>query len=193
MNSRFLISVAVAALIAGTGFASAQAPGGAAGGAREEAPPAASSGSQSVAPTEAPKAPKPDGKVESGNGKSQVQAPADAKASVAREREENKKALIESEQRTTDQLSPSGGDKLTPEHRAKLTEVIKKEHLAPETNITFSISVGTRVPPEVRSRPLPEEIVADYPDWRGFQFFLVSTNIIVVNPRTFEIVAIVQA
>jgi hypothetical protein len=33
MTNRFLISVAAAALIAGTGFANAQGPGGGAGGA----------------------------------------------------------------------------------------------------------------------------------------------------------------
>jgi hypothetical protein len=32
-----------------------------------------------------------------------------------------------------------------------------------------------------------------YPAWRGYQFILVGDEIIIVNPRTFEIVAVIEA
>jgi hypothetical protein len=59
--------------------------------------------------------------------------------------------------------------------------------------VNFSISVGTRVPRDVRFYPLPREVMTIYPEWRGYEFILVSGQIIVIDPRTFEIVAILDA
>ncbi len=85
------------------------------------------------------------------------------------------------------------GAKLSTEQRTKITTVIREQHVAPVTNVNFSISVGTRVPRGVSFHPLPAEIVTIYPDWRGYEFFLVRDEIVVVNPRTLEIVAILEA
>jgi hypothetical protein len=85
------------------------------------------------------------------------------------------------------------GAKLSSDQRTKITTVIKQQRVEPATNINFSISVGTRVPREVRFHPLPAEIVTVYPDWRGYEFFLVRDEIVVVNPRTMEIVAVIDA
>ena len=85
------------------------------------------------------------------------------------------------------------GAKLSTEQRTKITSVIREQHVAPVNNVNFSISVGTRVPREVSFHPLPAEIVTIYPDWRGYEFFLVRNQIVVVNPRTLEIVAVLEA
>jgi hypothetical protein len=85
------------------------------------------------------------------------------------------------------------GAKLNTEQRTKITTVIRDQHIAPVTNINFSISVGTRVPRDVGFHPLPAEIVTYYPDWRGYEFFLVRDQIVVVDPRTLEIVAVLDA
>ncbi len=85
------------------------------------------------------------------------------------------------------------GAKLSTEQRTRITTVIRDQHVAPVTNVNFAISVGTRVPRDVAFHPLPAEIVSIYPDWRGYEFFLVRDQIVVVDPRTFEIVAILDA
>jgi hypothetical protein len=85
------------------------------------------------------------------------------------------------------------GAKLSSEQRTKITTVIRGEHVAPVTNVNFAISVGTRVPRDVTFHPLPAEIVTTYPDWRGYEFILVRDQIVVVDPRTFEIVAVLDA
>jgi hypothetical protein len=36
--------------------------------------------------------------------------------------------------------------------------------------------------------PVFDELVRIYPSWRGYEYFLVGDQIIVVNPRTLEIV-----
>jgi Protein of unknown function (DUF1236) len=86
------------------------------------------------------------------------------------------------------------GAKLSSEQRTKITTVIRNEHVAPVTNIDFSVSVGTRVPRErVSLRALPTEVVTIYPEWRGYEFFLVRDEIVVVDPQTLEIVAVLPA
>ena len=94
-------------------------------------------------------------------------------------------------QTTTGQAG--AGAKLSTEQRSKITTVIREQRVQPETNVNFNISVGTRVPRTVHFHPLPADIVTIYPDWRGYEFFLVRDQIIVVNPRTYEIVAVLEA
>jgi len=87
-----------------------------------------------------------------------------------------------------------GGAKLSTEQRPKIVSVIRSEHVEPVTNIDFSISVGTRVPRDrVHLRALPSEVVTIYPEWRGYEFFLVRNEIVVVDPRTGEIVDVLPA
>jgi hypothetical protein len=65
--------------------------------------------------------------------------------------------------------------------------------VAPADHVNFSVSVGTRVPRDVGFHPLPAEVVTVYPEWRGYEFFLVRDEIVVVDPRTLEIVAVLPA
>jgi len=101
------------------------------------------------------------------------------------------KGAAESKSQTVGQAG--AGAKLSSEQRTKITTVIRNQHLAPVTNVNFSISVGTRVPRDVTFHPLPTEIVTIYPEWRGYEFILVKDQIVVVDPRTFEIVAVLDA
>jgi hypothetical protein len=87
----------------------------------------------------------------------------------------------------------SGSVNLSTEQRSKISASIKQVKVQPATNVNFSISVGTRVPRTVHFYPLPVTVYEIYPDWRGYQFFLVGGQIVVVNPRTLEIVAILEA
>jgi hypothetical protein len=94
-------------------------------------------------------------------------------------------------QTTTGQAG--GGAKLSTEQRTKITSVIREQHVQELNNVNFSVSVGTRVPRDVRFHPLPQEVVSIYPEWRGYEFVLVRHQIVVIDPRTFEIVAILEA
>jgi Protein of unknown function (DUF1236) len=85
------------------------------------------------------------------------------------------------------------GSKLTTEQRTRITTVIRDQHIAPVSNVNFAVSIGTRVPRDIGFHPLPAEIVTIYPEWRGYEFFLVRNEIVVVDPRTLEIVAVLEA
>ncbi len=85
------------------------------------------------------------------------------------------------------------GARMTSEQRTSIRTSITKQNIKPVTNVNFSISVGTHVPRTVAFHPLPAEVVTVYPDWRGYEFFLVNDQLVVVNPRTLEIVAVLDA
>jgi hypothetical protein len=85
------------------------------------------------------------------------------------------------------------GAKLTSQQRTQVTTIIHKQNVKPVTNVNFTVSVGTRVPRTVAFHPVPTEIVTIYPAWRGYEFFLVADEIVIVNPRTLEIVAVLPA
>jgi len=93
---------------------------------------------------------------------------------------------------TTGQGAAAGSANLSTEQRTKITSVIK-EHKVEQTKLNVSVSVGTRVPASVHLYPLPVQVVEVYPAWRGFNYILVGDQIIVIDPRTHEIVAILEA
>lgn len=239
MNNRLLMSVAAAALIAGTGLANAQNPGmsreAPAAGAAKSAPSAdRAAPAERTAPVNKDeatdsmkrsdsgsdiKAAPSDDKMKRDNGAQRAtdssrdgaaQKPssnsadksdpskagkdmkAEGRSATDSKAADTKSTSTESKSTTTTGQAGAAG-KLSTEQRTKITTVIKEQKVQPVTNVNFSISVGTRVPREVHFHPLPAEIITVYPDWRGYEFFLVRNEIIVVNPRTLEIVAVLEA
>jgi hypothetical protein len=85
-----------------------------------------------------------------------------------------------------------GAANLSTEQRTKIRTVIKeKVHARPLTNVNFSINVGTVVPRSVHFYPVPTEVVEVYPAWRGYNFILVNDEIVIIDPSSFTIVAII--
>jgi Protein of unknown function (DUF1236) len=83
---------------------------------------------------------------------------------------------------------------LTPEKRTRIHETIVKERNAPRVSSpNFSVSVGARVPRAVRFVALPRTILEIEPAWRGFEYFMVGDEIVIVDPRSLEIVAVIDA
>jgi hypothetical protein len=242
MKHRFLMSVAVAALIAGTGLVHAQDTGGSPRGGAASGPGDTSTPHPVTGPapirsgietTPVPGSEQSGSRAESGRGpdsgitsgqsdqrpgernqRAQDQSPGqksnmrsdsrdnskssqDMKAEDRSNRPDNSRAEEQGRDRdgrsTTTTGQAGAGGKLSGDQRNKITTVIKRQRVEPATNINFSISIGTRVPREVRFHPLPAEIVTVYPDWRGYEFFLVRDEIVVVDPRTMEIVAVLDA
>jgi Protein of unknown function (DUF1236) len=255
MTNRFMISVAAAALIAGTGFANAQGTGTSreapSAGSVQQSAPSADRGAPSAAPMNRDSAPGADKgadkgmkatqseeKMQPGGAKNQRAqddmkpgakgekaaqdnnmkgeksksmssetnekgaAGKDMKAEGREDRNGMKaegrdgknadsKGAADSKTQTTGQAG--AGAKLSTEQRTKITTVIKEQHVQPVTNVNFSISVGTRVPRSgVTFHPLPAEIVTFYPQWRGYEYILVRDQILVIDPRTGEIVDVID-
>ena len=96
---------------------------------------------------------------------------------------------------TTGQGSAAGAAKLSTEQRTKITTVFKQQKVerVEASKLNISISVGTRVPSTVKYHPIPQDVVVIYPEWRGFDYILVGDQIVVLDPRSHEIVAILDA
>jgi hypothetical protein len=224
MNNKtaLLMSVAAAALIAGTGIgisvASAQAPPPPAaqqnapaekthepkGASQNKAPDTGVKSGKTDekmehkggSPVHAQESPKADGKP--GGMRSETKSP--GKTSSEMEADPKNKADMKTPQKTgdtgakgTDRAAAGGSVKLSSEQHTSMRAAIRQQNARPMTNVKFSTSVGSRVPRDVHFYPVPEELVRFYPHWRGFDYFLVGDEIIVVNPRTHEIVAILEA
>jgi hypothetical protein len=81
---------------------------------------------------------------------------------------------------------------LNTEQKTKIRTVIReKVKVQPLTHVNFSVSVGTVVPRTVHYYPLPAEVVTIYPAWRGYNFILVNEQIVIIDPTSFAIVAVV--
>jgi hypothetical protein len=222
MTNRLMISVAAAALIAGTGFANAQGTG-----MSREAPSAAAPAQQSAPSSEKgtsagqmnhdatePATKQSDEKSPAAGNKQRADEktmPGQKSKSMSSENDNNAKTGKDmkaeggqdrngkmnadskggAEGKTVGQAG--AGAKLSGDQRTKITTVIRDQHVQPVTNVNFSISVGTRVPRDVSFHPLPAEIVTLYPDWRGYEFILVRDQILVIDPSSLEIVAVLEA
>jgi Protein of unknown function (DUF1236) len=96
------------------------------------------------------------------------------------------------EQKSTTGQGAAGSAKLTTEQRTKIGSVIKEQKVE-RVNLNVSVSIGTRIPADVRLHPLPQQVIVIYPEWRGYDYILVGDQIVIINPRTHEIVAIIEA
>jgi hypothetical protein len=87
-----------------------------------------------------------------------------------------------------------GSVQLSEDQRSQIKTIIGRER-GPRlgSNANFSVSVGTRVPRSVHVAVLPSDIVRIVPEYRGYDYFLVGDEIVIVDPRTLEIVAIIPA
>jgi hypothetical protein len=255
MTNRFMLSVAAAALIAGTGFANAQGTGmsreapSAGSTVQQNAPSSERSGTsatpanrdaaeptkpssgmkatQSEQPPAAAKNQRAQDDMKAGakgeksaqdnemkgeksksmssennnaKGGKDMKAEGreggkDMKAEGREDRGGNMNAETKGAEGRSQTIGQAGaGAKLSTEQRTKITTVIKEQHVQPVTNVNFEIRPGVRIPRGgVSFHRLPSEIVSIYPEWRDYEYILVNDKIVVVDPRTLEIVDVIDA
>jgi hypothetical protein len=81
---------------------------------------------------------------------------------------------------------------LTTEQRTKIRETVLTGSNAPRvSNVTFAVNVGTVIPRTVKVVEVPQPLIEIHPEWRGFRYFVYNDEIIVVEPDSFRIVAVV--
>ncbi|PSC04250.1 hypothetical protein SLNSH_14750 [Alsobacter soli] len=81
--------------------------------------------------------------------------------------------------------------KLSGEQRTKVTSTFF-EHAKPAERVSFNVSVGTTVTDEVHLYPVPETIVSIVPQYRGYDYFVVRDEVVIVEPRTKKIVEVIH-
>jgi hypothetical protein len=214
MKKTLMITVSVAALVAAGGMAFAQGvnaprdqPAAAApvhNGKTDQLKLDTPRKTEAVKPTPSAQLPaKPSGvKSEtSGQGSTMQPAPHDATTPKAKGQADTPTGQAESPkaQAETPKLPAQADAKhaapapLSAEHHAKIWESIRGEKSAPFSGAKFSMTVGESVPQGIHLYRLPVRVIEFAPQYRGYEYVLVGDEILIVDPRTHRIVAVIAA
>jgi hypothetical protein len=216
-KSNLLAAAAIVGLIGGTSLAIGQGSSGSGksgGGAGAAAPGAAETSSPSSASTGGTNA-KQGSEQRSGNGSS-------AAESKSSERQKSQSVQSGGKPGQTGETMPTsqrkgeakgearegysgaapssgsaakgGSAHLSSQQRTKIHQTIIKQGNAPRvSNVNFSVSVGTTVPRSVQLVAVPTAIIEIHPAWRGYEYFMVGNRVVIVDPNTMQIVAVISA
>lgn len=83
-----------------------------------------------------------------------------------------------------------GSINLSEQQRTRVSQSFARLNVRPVTNVNFQVSVGTAVPRDIRLEPVPSEIVEVAPQFRGYSYFAVRDEIVIVEPSSEKIVAV---
>jgi hypothetical protein len=93
-----------------------------------------------------------------------------------------------------DQSTRRSGTSVTvnDEQRTQIAERLRRERAQSNENINIRVDIGERLPPRVRPRPLPPDIVQIVPQYRDYEYTVVNDEIAIVDPRTSEVIDVVR-
>jgi hypothetical protein len=114
-----------------------------------------------------------------------AQSPTDSKSQMSQDKDGAKSG-------STVGAASSGAVNLTTEQRTTIRKEVLTSSAPRATNINFSVNVGTVVPSSVRVVEVPPTIIRIHPQWRGYRYFVYNDEIVIVEPRTLKIVAVLD-
>lgn len=92
---------------------------------------------------------------------------------------------------TAAQGQAGGSVALTTEQKTKIRTTVLAT--APKvTNVNFSLNVGTVVPRSVRFVAVPPTLIEIHPAWRGYMYFVVGNDLVIIEPDSLRIVAVIS-
>jgi Protein of unknown function (DUF1236) len=86
-----------------------------------------------------------------------------------------------------------GSTTLSSDQRTRLHRVITGGDVRRIDNANFALTIGARVPDTVTFYDLPETIVEIVPEYRGYDYIVVGDELVIIDPETLEIVAVLPA
>ena len=91
------------------------------------------------------------------------------------------------------QKGTSERTQVTEQQRTNITQTLTNERqLNRVSKVNFSLNIGTRVPRSVHLVALPASVVAIVPGFRSYQYFVADERVCIVDPRTYEIVEVIE-
>jgi hypothetical protein len=83
---------------------------------------------------------------------------------------------------------------LSQEQRTQVVQKFKTTDLkrAPADQVNFNITVGSTVPATVTYYEVPASIIEVVPAWRGYRYIVVKDEILIIDPSTRRIVAVLD-
>jgi Protein of unknown function (DUF1236) len=110
--------------------------------------------------------------------------------------EESGKAGVNASQQNAQGKSGARGAsvQLSQDQRSRIGAVIGKSSSARvSTNVNFNVSVGATVPRSVHVEVVPADVVEIVPQYEGFDYVVVGDQILIIDPDSLEIVAVIEA
>lgn len=87
----------------------------------------------------------------------------------------------------------AGGVTLTSEQRTRVRRSVLEIRDAPRmTHVDFPVRIGVDVPSSVHLVTVPDVLVEIHPEWRGFMYFILEDEVVIVDARSHEIVAVLD-
>lgn len=86
----------------------------------------------------------------------------------------------------------SASAKLNQNDRSKVISTLRSDTRGSRENVNVSLNIGERLPPRIHARPLPRTIVDIMPEYRGYDYVIVQDRVDIIDPRTHEVVDIVE-
>ena len=83
--------------------------------------------------------------------------------------------------------------KLDDSQRGQFRQTILAQRDAPRLNRpNFTISIGTRVPRDVRLLAIPAALILIAPAYRDYRYVVVEERIVIIEPTTYEIIEVID-
>lgn len=153
----------------------------------QTAPPSSPTGTSQPTQAQTNTTPPATGQPQSPPSSQAQQAPASGNANTASQQPADQPATNTAQTSTNVNASANIND----QQRTRVAESITRLNVQPLTNVNFSLTVGTAVPRDVRLQTLPADVVEVVPQYRGYSFFVVRDEIVIVDPGTYQIVTVV--
>jgi hypothetical protein len=80
---------------------------------------------------------------------------------------------------------------ITRRQRARVHDILVGRRVEP-AHVDFPIRIGARVPSYITSYQLPEEIYDYAPGYEGYRYFLANDEIVIVDPDSMDVVAVLE-
>jgi hypothetical protein len=81
---------------------------------------------------------------------------------------------------------------LSQDQRSKIGAIIGK-HPSARADVKFNVSIGATVPRNVHVVAVPEDVVEIVPQYEGYDYIVIGEQVLIVDPDTMEIVAVIEA
>jgi hypothetical protein len=80
------------------------------------------------------------------------------------------------------------------QQRTRMRQTVIDARGAPRVaHVDFNVTVGTVIPRSgVRIVPVPETLVTIDPSWRGLNYFIYEQELVLIDPATMTIVAVIN-
>ena len=111
------------------------------------------------------------------------------------QRKQQKQQAEQPQRKQQQQAERDGRQRLSQQQRTSVRERIRQSgdlDRARVSSVNFNVSVGTRVPSGISLVPLPAVIVEEVPAYRGYVYFVVRDELVIVQPSTQVIVDVIR-